>query len=189
MRARGTRCISIQRGARLVPRRAVTFGQRLGEGIEEEPVDADAARAQPALDRLHQGAVARRVDRLAPQPPQQGVGDCRLVTLAEAFEQRDERFGFGQRAQCGGKLHHVPVDRLRLAAEGIEPVLVEISGGEGRVPGRREPPRAVIEAFAGDVDIVRIEHAVDEPGQRRGAGEDEIEQAQRIVAILAIECA
>src|SRR3546814_8350639 len=53
------------------------------------------------------------------------------------------------------------MDRLGLAAESVEPGMVEIGGGEAGVPGRVEAPGAVIEALAGDVDIVRIEHAVD----------------------------
>ena len=80
------------------------------------------------------------------------------------------------------------MDRLGLAAEGIEAVMVEIGGGELRVPVGREPPRAIVEAFAGDVDIVAVEHAVDEAGGEIGSGErgrgiaDEVEQPQRVFA-------
>src|SRR3546814_1232373 len=55
------------------------------------------------------------------------------------------------------------------------------------VPGRVEAPGSVIEALAGDVDIVRIEHAVDEPRRHiagrepRGAADDVIEQPHRRV--------
>ena len=42
--------------------------------------------------------------------------------------------------------------------------MVEIGGGEASIPGRGKAPGAVIEAFAGDVDIVGVEHAVDEAG-------------------------
>src|SRR3546814_9125087 len=58
------------------------------------------------------------------------------------------------------------------------------------VPGRVEAPGAVIEALAGDVDIVRIEHAVDEPRRHiagrepRGAADDVIEQPHRRVVPL-----
>ena len=49
--------------------------------------------------------------------------------------------------------------------------MVEISGGEVLVPLGREPPRAIIEALAGDVDIVAVEHAVDEPRGDIGGGQ------------------
>ena len=42
--------------------------------------------------------------------------------------------------------------------------MIEIGGGEAGIPGRGKAPGAVIEAFAGDVDIVGVEHAVDEAG-------------------------
>ena len=73
--------------------------------------------------------------------------------------------------------------------------MIEIGGGERRVPGRREPPRAIIEAFAGDVDIVAVQHAMDEPGrhvprrQACGAGDDMVEQPHRIVRLLAVKMA
>src|SRR3546814_18151011 len=62
------------------------------------------------------------------------------------------------------------------------------------VPGRVEAPGSVIEALAGDVDIVRIEHAVDEPRRHiagrepRGAADDVIEQPHRrvVARLLAV---
>ena len=76
-------------------------------------------------------------------------------------------------------------------AEGVEPVMVEISGGEFRLPLGREAPRTVVEALAGHVDIVAVEHAVDEArgeiggGEPRGRRADEIEQPQCILAVIA----
>src|SRR5690242_9536176 len=78
------------------------------------------------------------------------------------------------------------MDRLGLAAEGIESVMVEIGGGEVVVPLRREPPGAVVEALAGDVDIVAVKDAVDEArdhvagGEFRGCAGDEVEQAKAV---------
>ena len=83
----------------------------------------------------------------------------------------DKRRRFGDQRQAAGQLRQVPVDRLGLAAERIEPVMVEIGRGEVRVPIGREPPRAVIEALAGDVDIVAVEHAMDEAGGDVARGE------------------
>ena len=97
----------------------------------------------------------------------------------------------GDQRQAAGELGQVPMDRLRLAAEGIKSVLVEIGRGEILVPSRREPPRAIVEALAGDVDIVAVEDAVDEAGgdiaggEPRGAPCDEVEQAQRIFRVVA----
>src|SRR3546814_12630261 len=86
---------------------------------------------------------------------------CALVTgvqtcaLPISVEHRDQRVGLAQRAQRYGELRRIPMDRLGLAAESVEPGMVEIGGGEAGVPGRVEAPGAVIEALAGDVDIVR----------------------------------
>ena len=70
-----------------------------------------------------------------------------------------------------GELEQVPVDRLGLAAEAVEAGMVEISGGEMAVPEGRPAPRTVIEALGGDVDIVAVEHAVNEAGGDVGGGE------------------
>src|SRR5918993_1342604 len=78
------------------------------------------------------------------------------------------------------------MDRLGLAAERIEPGIIEIRRGELGLPLGREAPRAVIEALAGNRDIVAVEDAVDEArghvagGEAGGRGRDEVEQAQRI---------
>src|SRR3546814_10526836 len=69
------------------------------------------------------------------------------------------------------KLQQVPLQRLRLTAEGVYPRLVEIGGGERAIPCRIEPPRAIVEAFGGDRDIVGVEHAVNKA--RRPVGVDE----------------
>ena len=64
--------------------------------------------------------------------------------------------------------------------------MIEIGRGERRVPFGREAPRAVIEALAGDVDIVAVEHAVDKTrgqigcGECRGRAGDQVEQAQAL---------
>src|SRR3982751_1277404 len=55
------------------------------------------------------------------------------------------------------------MDCFALPAERVEAIMVEISGGEIEVPLGSEAPRTIIEALAGDVDIVAVEHSVDEP--------------------------
>ena len=86
------------------------------------------------------------------------------------------------------------MDRLRLPAERVEAVVVEVGCRERRIPLRRKAPRAVVEAFAGDVDIVAVEHAVDEAAGEIGGGEsrrrlaDQIEQPERIFFVVARGC-
>src|SRR5690349_136283 len=68
--------------------------------------------------------------------------------------------------------------------------MVEISRGEVRLPLGREAPRPIVEALAGHVDIVAVEHAVDEPcgeiggGERGGRVADEVEQAKRVLRLI-----
>ena len=189
------RGIGRQSRARLVERCAC--GRGATERIEVEAVEPELARHQTALDRLHQRAVAERVLRYDAEPPRDRLRDCALIAFGKAAEHRDQRFGVADRAQRDGKLHRIPMNRLRLAAKGVKAVMVEIGGGEARVPSRREAPRAVIETLAGHVDIVGVEHAVDEAcrhvagGQRRGAIYDEIEQPRRCILarVLAIKVA
>ena len=63
--------------------------------------------------------------------------------------------------------------------------MVEIGGGEMAVPMGRPAPRAVVEAFGRDRDIVAVEHAVHEAGgdigggEPRGAAGDAVEQPRR----------
>src|SRR6476659_8629133 len=91
--------------------------------------------------------------------------------MREGFELFGQWLGLLDPTQGDGELDDVPVDRLGLAGEGVEAGMVEIGGGEGAVPGRREAPGAVIEALRGDCDIVAVEHAMDEAGGDIGGSE------------------
>ena len=100
------------------------------------------------------------------------------------LQRRLQRGVLGERQQAFGQPRQVPEQRLGLAAEGVEAGLVEIGGGEAGVVGRQEAPRAVVEALAGDVDVVGVEHAVDEAGRhpvarrsRPRAAHDLVEEA------------
>ena len=151
------------------------------------------ARDRQRLDQ-RRGELAIVLARSDPEPPEHRVDQRLLEAAAPAGEQIGQRRRLGDERQAAGELRQIPVDRLGLPAEGVEAVMVEIGGGEVRVPVRREAPRAVIEALAGDVDIVAVEHAVDEAGGEIGGGElrgrraDEVEQAQRILGIVAAGC-
>ena len=99
-------------------------------------------QAQPAQHRRRQRlAVGRReaVQRLAP------AARPRLTRRAGA-----------------GELAQVPEHRLRLAAEAVEPGVVEIGGDEVGIVARQEAVGPVVEALAGDVHVVGVEHAVHE---------------------------
>ena len=101
-------------------------------------------------------------------------GHLALEGGPELVERGLELFLAAERHEAFGEAGEVPGEDVGLAAEGVEAVLVEIGGGEGRVVGRQEPPRAVVEALAGDVDVVGVEDAVDEARgdpARAGAGD------------------
>ena len=49
--------------------------------------------------------------------------------------------------------------------------MVEIGCGKAGLPMGGEAPRAIIEAFPGDIDIVGIEHAMDKAGGHIGSGQ------------------
>ena len=144
-----------------------------------------------ASARISAPATARSLSpRAMPRRRSSASTSACLEALAPAGEQVRQRRRFGDERQAAGELREVPVDRLGLPAEGVEPVMVEISGGEFGLPIGREAPRPVVEALAGDVDIVAVEDAVDEAGgeigrgELRGRGADEIEQAKRVFAVV-----
>src|SRR5258708_3322125 len=68
--------------------------------------------------------------------------------------------------------------------------MVEICGGEFGLPVGCKAPGAIVEAFAGNVDIVAVEHAMDKACRKIGSGEvcgctaDEIKQLERMLPIL-----
>ena len=160
--------------------------------------DRRASRRRPgrSMPRGLQGGDqrGRELAVVAPaahaEPPHQGRRPAPPRTPPRPASSSDSAGASATRRQAAGELRQIPVDRLGLPAEGIEPVMVEISGGEVGVPIGREAPRAVVEALAGDVDIVAVEHAVDEAGGEIGRGErrrraaDEIEQPQRVLGIV-----
>ena len=125
-------------------------------------------------------------------PPERRPRRRSTAPASSALERRLElrsavsssRLG-GERHQAFGQARQVPQQRRRLAAEGVQPALVEIGGDEVRVVGRQEPLRAVVEALAGDVHVVGVEHAVDEAGRHPlrphagDAGARALEESQR----------
>src|SRR5690348_13784887 len=86
------------------------------------------------------------------------------------------------------------MDRLGLPSERVKPVMVEIGRGEVGIPIRGEPPRPIVEALPRDVDVVAVEHAMDEPGGEIARGEprrclrDEIEQSKRVRLVVVAWC-
>src|SRR6476660_9251247 len=78
------------------------------------------------------------------------------------------------------------MDRLRLAPERVQSVVVEIGRGEFRIPVGRKTPGTIIEAFARHVDIVAVEYAMDKACGEIGSRElcscsaDEVEEPQSV---------
>ncbi len=54
------------------------------------------------------------------------------------------------------------MDRLGLPPETIKADLIEIGRGEARIERRGKTPRPIVKTLAGYVDVVGVEHAVDE---------------------------
>ncbi|MNS56514.1 hypothetical protein D3C72_893750 [compost metagenome] len=75
---------------------------------------------------------------------------------------RDLRFG--DQLQASGQLGQVPEHGLGLTRKGIEALAVEIGGGKGRVIVGQKAPGAVVETLARHVQIVGVQHPVDEAG-------------------------
>src|SRR4029450_2887625 len=76
-------------------------------------------------------------------------------------------------------------------AERIETDLVEIGGAEFLARAGGKAPGPIVEALAGNVDIVAVEHAMDEAGcdvacsQGRGRRAGPIKQARSIFGVVA----
>src|SRR5438270_6680115 len=126
-------------------------GIKLGTGVPAAaPVEEDAVdRLGPGCERPDQrgsdGAVVfASCDAEAPEHRR----DQRLVEpVAPAGERLGQRRSIGDQRQAAGKLREIPVDRLGLPPETVEAVMVEVGGGEVRIPLRREAPRAIVEAL------------------------------------------
>src|SRR3954453_15416678 len=134
--------------------------------IEENPVDFRFARCKRCDQGCRDFAIVSAFAHA--KPPQHRIDQRILEPLAPAGQQVRKYGRVADQRQAARELREVPMDRLGLPSEGVEAVMVEISGRELRVPFGREPPWSVIEAFAGDVDVVAVEDAVDEPGGEVG---------------------
>src|SRR3546814_21016124 len=62
-------------------------------------------------------------------------------------------------------------DLFGLPPESIKSRLVEVSGGKAWFPSGREAPRTIIAAFAGHVEIVAVEHAMNKARRHIGCRE------------------
>src|SRR5438270_6347165 len=150
--------------------------------VEEDSVDGLRACRQRTDHRGGDFPIA--IARGEAEPSKHRLDERLVEAPAPLCERFGQGRGFGDEAEASGELREVPVDRLGLPAEGVQAVMVEIGCSEVRIPMRREAPRAVIEAFAGDIDVVAVEHAVDEAGGEVRGGEarcglaDEVEQPE-----------
>src|SRR5690606_41915358 len=103
------------------------------------------------------------------QAPDEATRERAVIEVGKPLDRGDERRSIDEAPERDRKLRQVPADRLRLAREGVEAGLVEIGRGKAWVPGRQPTPWAVVEALAGQVHVVRVEHAVDEAGDHVGS--------------------
>ncbi len=138
--------------------------------VEEDAVDR-LRLGRKGADQARRRSRGRSLAGAMPRRRSNGVDQRLLEPSAPAGENLGEQRRLGDQRQAAGELREVPVDRFRLPPERVEPVMVEVSGGEFRLPIGREAPRTVIEAFPGDVDIVAVEDAVDEAGGEVGSRE------------------
>ena len=100
------------------------------------------------------------------EPRLKAVFKARIEILQRCLQ----RSGATKGNKAVGETAYRPQARLRLPAIGIATAIVEIGRGEIEVEIRQEPPRPVIETLAGDVEIVRVQHAMHEAGGHPGAG-------------------
>lgn len=155
--------------------------------IEKEAVDFHTAFIKRGDDRLSERRILFRIDRQNAEPFDQRTIEGAAEEVRIGFKFGHEDLGFRQRAEGDRELDDIPVNCLGLPCEGVKPRVVEIGGGETRLPLGGETPGAVIEALPGDVDIVAVEHSMDEAcghiGRReaRGALHNVTKQADRCV--------
>src|SRR5690606_4108999 len=76
-----------------------------------------------------------------------------------------KRGTFADQREGTRQLSEIPVERFGLPGKAVKPFMVKIGGCETRLPIRRETPRAIVETFAGNIDIVRVENAVNKSGR------------------------
>ena len=98
------------------------------------------------------------------EPPSCRHVQCVTEPVAKGVQHGNQRGLLRQRQHAFGEPRQVPQHRLRLTAIGVQAGVVEVRGRERRVVCRQKAPGAVIEALTGDVDVVRVQHAVHEAG-------------------------
>src|SRR5690606_9198284 len=133
---------------------AARVGQIAAVPVKVESFEADARIDKESLHRLKQReAVLLVCRRREAEAAEDGGDQFGFEMFGEVFQHRGHGFLLHDGQQRPGKLIDVPVQRLGLAAIGVQAGLVEIGGGEGEVVGGGEAPRPVIEALGGDVDV------------------------------------
>ena len=143
--------------------------QALGKAAAEQVVERPAGRAaRSPASRPRSAASARAPPSVSPvrRPSRAKVWRVSAAGSGRrsARTPARSRSRVAERDQALAEAGEVPVQRLRLAGEGVEAGLVEIGGGEAGIEAVEEAPGAVVEALAGDVHVVGVEHAVHEAG-------------------------
>ena len=96
--------------------------------VEEYAVDRLRLSRQRSDQCSRDSAIV--VSAINSKPPKQGVRERLVETAAPRRKCFGECRRVGDQRQAARKLREVPMDRLRLSTEGIEAVMVKISGGE-----------------------------------------------------------
>ena len=139
--------------------------------VEEKPVNLDGSLRQ-SLFCLHD-QIAILVEPLGfdAQPPAEMLREGGAIGLRKAFQRGYQRLTVCDQSQGAGELREIPVQRFRLPGKAVETFMVEIGSGETGLPIRCEAPRAIVEAFPADIDIIGIEYAMDKTRGHIGSGQ------------------
>ena len=163
-RREGRRRVGVPRGTRQRPLGARRSAMPIEEGLLERSPRAVPRLLQKGPQRPRQAAVLLPSGRGEAEPAQHGRRERRMQGRLESAEGGFQVSLRRERQQAFGEARQVPQERVRLTSEGVKAGLVEIGGREGGIEHRQEAPGPVIEALAGDVDVVGVEHPVHEAG-------------------------
>jgi hypothetical protein len=160
---------------------AIVAGAGPGQGAAlaaREPVIEERLPAQ-GLTALGEGAkggvgqidVGLGSGARQPKAADHGGGQLGPIGGSEAVHRLHQRLGLAHGGERAGQLAQVPEHRLWLAPEAVESGAVKIGGHEIGIVARQEAIGPVVEAFAGDVHVVGVEHPMHEAGRHPAGGE------------------
>src|SRR4051812_20528580 len=87
--------------------------------VEKEPIYSYRAGGEAGFDRLDQSQVVLVAARFYPEPREHRIGISDFIDTRKGVEDRRERLDIRDLRQRDCELDHIPMDRLRLTAEGV----------------------------------------------------------------------